>query len=52
MLPLELVNAHEHIVQEDNLEQVRVSICFESENACGKSINADEGKKKKIILST
>lgn len=44
MLPLEFVNTHEHVIDEEKpLEQVRVSICFESETACGNSINADEG---------
>ncbi|OXA59469.1 Hemicentin-2 [Folsomia candida] len=43
MIPLEFVNTHEHIIEEEKpLEQVRVSICFESEAACGNSINADE----------
>lgn len=45
MLPLlEFVNTHEHVIEEEKpLESVRVSICFESETACGNSINADEG---------
>lgn len=44
MLPLEFVNTHEHIIEEEKpLDQVRVAICFESETACGNSINADEG---------
>jgi hypothetical protein len=44
MLPLEFVNTHEHIIEEEKpLDFVRVSICFESETACGNAINADEG---------
>lgn len=44
MLPLEYSDKLHHIIEEEKpLEQVRVSICYENEAACGNTIDADEG---------